>query len=493
MRTFFERRTVIVIASVLLLALLAAKYFWSLLSYDVPLGYDPGIYRYLFLQYELSFPWIPETLEPWAREQPPGLFLLVAPLLRIGLPVDALVGWIWSVFSVVLPATYALVIARREKNQTFFVLILLLSLLSIATWHTFLAMYWKTAVALLFTVLAFDALERKSLAALPLGVLVIIIHQQTGLLFALAVMSWLALELIRKRKQPEAKRLLLLVGCMFALGALAILPVWSVAVAPLFGRLFQIGKSIPAGSFAPMSFFVAHSAILLALGATGFIMSFRKERGTLWQFAVVWSAVFVFFRLFFHRRFILQLDFFLLPFAASALRMLWNEWRSPFLRGCLSLLLLLQGIATAAHVVPQFSLWCRIAPSICARFPVLELKRVDAELLRDIQRIDQTLPPESRVLSLEPEITPWLRGWMPYRPVAGPGIFQSPWNYAGWEQFLIGSVEKRMGRIADLPRPLYLFVSPLFREHYGDRADIFLAEPCFQPTEDERIWEVACP
>lgn len=492
MRTFLTRRSII-LASAVLLLLLAAKYFWSLLTYRVPLGYDPGIYRYLFLQYERSFPWIPGTLEPWAREQPPGLFLLVAPLLKIGLPVDALVGWIWSAFCVVLPATYAWVIARREKNQTFFVLVLLLSLLSIATWHTFLAMYWKTAAALLFTVLAFDALERRSLAALPLGALVIIIHQQTGLLFVLAVGSWLALELLRKRKKPEAKRLLLLVLAMFTLGALAVIPVWSVAVAPLFGRLFQVGRSIPAGSFAPMSFFVAHSAILLALSATGFVMSLRRERGTLWQFAVLWSAVFVFFRLFFHRRFILQLDFFLLPFAASALRMLWNEWRSPFMRGGLSLLLVLQGIATAAHVVPQFTLWCSVAPSICDRFPVLELKRVDAALLRDIVRIDRSLPPETRVLSLEPEITPWLRGWMPFRPVAGPGIFQSPWNYAGWEQFLLGSTERRLGRLADLPKPLYLFVSPLFREHYGERADIFLAEPCFQPTADERIWEVACP
>lgn len=62
--------------------LLLAKFLWPLFAYDIPLGYDPGLYRYLFLQYAESIKdfTLPELL-PWASEHPPGLFVLAAPLL----------------------------------------------------------------------------------------------------------------------------------------------------------------------------------------------------------------------------------------------------------------------------------------------------------------------------------------------------------------------------------------------------------------------------
>src|SRR3989338_11394615 len=83
--------------------LLLLKFFWSFFSFEVPLGYDPGIYLYLFFHYAEAFPpfFFPD-LPPWAREHSLGLFLFVSPLVKLGVPVDWFVGWLWNLFPVLL-------------------------------------------------------------------------------------------------------------------------------------------------------------------------------------------------------------------------------------------------------------------------------------------------------------------------------------------------------------------------------------------------------
>ena len=98
------------------------------------------------------------------------------------------------------------------------------------------------------------------------------------------------------------------VGVGALLGILFYAPIWSTAVLPHFVSVFS-GASMPAGSFPPPAFFFLHQGILLFFGLGGFVISFQRERGTLWQWAVLWSGVFVVMHFFFYRRFFLHLDF----------------------------------------------------------------------------------------------------------------------------------------------------------------------------------------
>src|SRR3989339_1438237 len=138
-----------------LLLLASAKFLYPVFAFDLPLGYDPGIYRYLFLKYAQVFPSfsIPD-LQPWAQEYPYGLFLFAAPLLKLGVPVSWFLGWIWSAMAVALLALLAWVFARREGMITG-ILILLTGTLSFAFYDGFAAMYWKTFFSLFFLPLPF--------------------------------------------------------------------------------------------------------------------------------------------------------------------------------------------------------------------------------------------------------------------------------------------------------------------------------------------------
>lgn len=491
MRTsFFSRQQWIWVSVALLTSLLILKYFWTLFAFDLPLGYDVGIYRYLFLKHAEPFPpWSLADMDPWARGHPLGLFLLSSVLLRIGVPVDWLLGGIWNLMPVLLALTLAWVTAKREGRASG-VLTLLAAVLAIAQFDAFLAMYWKTVAALLWTVLTFHFLERRSAWAVLTGALALATHHQTGLLLGLTVITWWAFAAPR-----EYRRFGFLTGAAFGvIGALAYLANFSDAVLPHLSALFSPG-SAPGGSFPSLSFFLVHEGILLAFGLAGLFRSFDRERSLLWQCAVLWSLFFVLTHFFFYKRFFVHLEFFLLPFAARAALEAWKGLSGRIERATWVALLCVQVVASAAHVAPHaFPYWCRAVPPACASHPIPTVTpEIGAEILADIRAVGTSLPEGAALLVLDPVTVPWARGWITDHPVAGPGVFSSPWDEAGWERFLFGSTAERRALLTPLSHALFLYVSPAFRSYYGDSVDSFLADPCFQRTAHSSMLAVECP
>ena len=87
----FIKQHAVVFVAVFIVVLLIAKFFYSLFVFDVPLGFDPGMYRYLFVKYAREFPpfSLPD-LRPWAQEYPFGLFIITSYLIKAGIPMDYL-------------------------------------------------------------------------------------------------------------------------------------------------------------------------------------------------------------------------------------------------------------------------------------------------------------------------------------------------------------------------------------------------------------------
>ena len=485
-----HRQLIAWMAGAILVSILLYKYFWTFFAFDVPLGYDAGIYRYLLLRYAEAFPVFP-TLDGWAREQPMGLFLLFAPFLKF-FPVELVLGPLWNAMPVLLALALAWVIGKREgRTVAFFVL--LMSVLSIAQYHGFLAMYWKTFAALLTMIFAFHFLEKKSWVAVPFGVLTIAMHQQTGFLFLSTLILWILIKLFER--SPLAKKWVpLWIFLICAGGVLSYIPLWNTAVGSNLRAIFSSFGQMPAGSFESLSFFLFHSGILLALGFFGLVLSFRRERGTLWQCAAILSFLFVISHFFFYRRFILQMDFFLLPFAAYAVPALWRHKKTYAFRTLLIVLILVQGLSTAHAVHPEtFPLWCSFNASRCKAFPPLRAApEVTAAFLEELKAVEADLPDNAMILSLEPQVTPWLRGWLPHHRIAGPGIFSSPWDYDGWERFLLGTNADRRTLLKGMKAPMYLFVTPLFTSYYQENAEKFLNDPCFEETSSPHLLTVTC-
>lgn len=462
-------------AFVVIVIALLAKFLWPLVHFGWPLGYDAGIYRYLFTQHATGFPpfWIGD-IEAWAHSQPLGLYFFSTILIRLGVPVEWLIGWIWNLFPVALAVALAWVTAKRQGKEVG-MLVLVAALLSVAYYDGFAAMYWKTFAALLFCVLAFHFLEKRSLWAVLFGSIAIMVHHQTGLLFGLAVGTWWLIGMLRSQNGKERRQWLMMLGVgvgILAIGLLTYLPVWKEAIADNLSLLLHPADA-SGGNFPPLQFYLTTEGILLLCGLYGFVHSFRRESGTLWQCAVVWAAVFISLHFLFYRRFFLQLDFFLLPFAALGIAMLWQRARHPMLKVLLALLLLGQ-TAFALSTLP------------------LRGPYVDAETFAAALRLKSELPVNATIIVPENVSAVVVRGWAPDARVVAPGIFESVWNYDQWKSFILGTHKDRLFLLKSLQQPAVLFVAPAFRAFYGPAAESFLADSCFQKTDDPFLLRVTC-
>jgi hypothetical protein len=264
---------------------------------------------------------------------------------------------------------------------------------------------------------------------------------------------------------------LLFISLLALVGAVILyLPVLQEAVVQHIPTLLR-GWNAPAGNFPEPSFYVQITGILLLLGLLGFGMSFRRERFSLFQCTVLVSAIFIVFHLMFYRRFFLQFDFFLLMFAALAIAEIWERFSVPLVRGSLVVLLLLQAV-------------------ISLRAADLRVPALSAEEFVVIQTLEEYVPRDALLLTLEPDTAPYLRGWLPRHRVGGPGLFDVDWQYAGWEEFLTGARDQRLSRLKSLPGPVYLYVSSIFIDYYEKTGEAFLRDPCFEETDVPKLLKV---
>lgn len=446
----------------LLSAALILKFFLPLFLYDVPLGYDPGIYRYLFLKYAealgtLSLP----ELSPWAQEYPSGMFLLFSPLTFVGISADSLLGWVWNTVPIVLLGVLSWATAKRS-GRAVGVSVLLIGLLSVAYYDGFFAMYYKVFVSLIFLVLTYHFLEKLSPWFLLTALMTVLIHQQSALILTVTIAVWWGLALRGRCSEKRFRRMTIALVAVGVAGIAWYLPNWERAIwSPLKSIFLLRGDDAPAGTFPELSFYLRTQAALIAFGAMGFIRSFRKDRGSPWQISVVVCLLFIAFRLVFYRRFFLHLDFFLMPFAAEALVWLYGKAKKP------------QKILLMLLLVSQAYL----------SYKILEIRkpRFSAQQLSQIVSLRTVLPEHASIIAMENVSGTWLRGWLPKQQVGAPGLFDYPgWTYEQWEQFIDGTAADRKQLLSELRGPVYFLLTEPFVRYYGDRASPVLNDPCLQ-------------
>lgn len=462
---------------------LAVKFLWPLVAYSQPLGYDTGIYRYLFIRHAQGFPpFFIADIDPWARGHPLGLFFFSTILMRLGVPADWLLGWVWNLFAVGLLCTLSWAVSKRFGRMAG-VWTLVAALLSVSTFDGFAAMYWKTFASMLWMILAMRAIERRSWSAVIFGLLTVVTHHQTGLLFGLVIISYFLLPLLPfsfstlpvQIRSIRPRDLLFVIGgglLVLILGLLAYLPVWNEAIAPILPAL--LGETEAAsGSFPAASFYLESEVVVLFFGLAGFLLNVRRERWTIWQLPVLWSALFIVLHLLFYRRFFLQMEFFLLPFVGIALDYAWTRWRNVHIRTALITLLAVQVLV--------------MQNAIKRHEPMID----EGEFHEVVGGLEH-MPDDAFVLGLENTMPVILRGWFPFGRVGGPGLFDAPWTENQWKLIILGSSEERAAILRSVKGPLYFFASSHFRDYYGDYANIFLHDACLERVGTTSYYHFIC-
>ena len=184
---------------------------------NIPLGYDPGMYKWIFTAYMHMLPGLNfATLPSWIRHEP-LLWLIMWVIGKLWGNFDwRLTRWIWLIN--IIPGFLIFLLLKKEHKRTW-VLAAWLYWTSITQYQLFWWWYFKQAIAVNLLLLILIAIQNKKL--LWQGILfflLIVLHKHTAL-YAGAIIGCSFLWEIRTTKTIPRKR----IGILFGVWILALL------------------------------------------------------------------------------------------------------------------------------------------------------------------------------------------------------------------------------------------------------------------------------
>lgn len=412
---------------------------------QVPLGYDPGFYKYAIEIYIDNLPHIPEsTLPDWLKSMyPQGLFILTD-ILYIFAGYDAM-----QFFKIFFPFLCALLIlpvfilTRQLFNERSAVIATLLYAISYTQYTMFTYLYFKNVIGLILLLLAIYLLEKKKFTPLVLMFAGLgIYHRPEFLLFSLILIPYF----IRSRKKE----------IIFVVVATAILiapfwlprleynlPVISGIVETAVSNVQTVESSGGGGTFFGFEVYEWVSLAYLPFGLIGliYVLLNKKWSGLLYGFLI--NSAIVVFQLFFFKRLIISLDLLLIILAGAGLNY-----------GFLESKLISRKLGIAAVSLLLISSGIILADQITHVRPLLSDNQ-----LQTIEQMAYNTEPDAYIFATNYD-APWVLGWS-NREVIAPGLFNyKMYDKSEWLRFLgTKDVEFSNELLSAWDDPVYIYYS----------------------------------
>ena len=419
---------------------------------SVPLGYDPGFYKYAMDIYASALPLIPEAgLATWVKEMyPQGLFVL-SDAMHVVAGTDAmqLVNYLFPFLGALLVFP-VFVVTRSLFGQRAGVLAAVLYAISYTQYTTFTMFYFKNVLGLMFLLLSIYALEKKKywLMALMFAALGIF-HRPEFLLFALILIPYF---ILHRRREI----ILAVLGAAVLIAAFW-LPRWEVNWGVLSGTIetavtnIQTGEGLGGGTFFGFNTYITVSLAYLPFTLMGAIYLAIKRNWNSILFYFVISSIIVVFQLFFSKRFIIPLDIAVVILAAVGINYTLLHRRKAWrVVGVAAVTLLL--VATAL-------------PTVTAANNVRPL--ISEEQLGAVEWIRENAEDDAYVLATSND-APWVLGWSGRRVIA-PGLFE--WNVHNkdeWFSFFGTKDPEAAKEFLDVyDSPIYIYYSKNWGNYLG--------------------------
>lgn len=410
---------------------------------SVPLGYDPGIYKYAMDTYIESLPQIPEgDLPLWVKvtfEQ--GLLVLidVMHVFTSITPQDSFL-YLMPFFCAILVLP-VFILTRTIFNESAALIASILYAVSYTQYTAYTYLYFKNIFGLFFLLLAIYALEKRKYILLSIMYAALgIYHRPEFLLFSLILIPYF----IKNRSK----------GIIYAtLGtALLILPFWLDRLMINLEMISGVGQTMISnlqgevtggGAFFGPEKYKWVSLAYLPFGLIGALYILIQKKWNAVLFYLLINGIIVVFKLFFYNRLIISLDIVLIILASAGIYYAFLKSRDApryVTLTAVCLLIFANGIITLenAYTVKPF---------------------INERQLNMVEWIDSNTPSDSYVLATSYD-APWVLGWSKRRVLA-PGLFQ--WDNSSkrkWLGFLAtGDPSEADNFFKKYDREIYIFYS----------------------------------
>ncbi len=408
----------------------------------VPLGYDPGIYKY-GIEFGLN------NLDEWilGGGMEPG-FLYLMEIFKTFLSTQSILTWLFILFNVLLGFSIYL-FTREFINKKAAIFSVLVYALSIVQFKTFWYLYYKNVIGLslmlfsMYFLLRYEKLEKKIYLFLfiLLGGLVLAVHRPTFYIFGISYFIYALISPYKKGYDYKKLKINVLSGiAIIFIGILFYFGKFSPAITSIMPSVAEgfISPGESPGTF--ISFFTYQFSTLfyIPIALLGLFYYVKKKE---FNMVVIWAIInlsIVYFQFFFFNRFIIHLDIALIILSGAGFAILIQEKKK------LSVFILIALFISGGIVAYNESKNSK---------PL-----ISEDTLTLIEKIPEITEPNAKIISISSEYSPWVKGYS-YRETIAPGLFdENKWNEEEWNKFWSTENEEETKSLMSVySRPIYLF------------------------------------
>jgi len=413
----------------------------------VPLGYDPGIYKYIFERFEKALPDIPEEeLDLWIRTGfPSGLPTLIDEFYLLGFTTDEILKPVFIIFSSLLIFPIYLV-AKKYFGKEAGIVASLLYAFSYTQLQTFWFMYYKNVVGMALLLFATYFMDHDDRRYTPLMILFATMlgftHRPTFLILAMIWVSYILINLKKTNILKENAIRILATGIL--LFTLYLPRLNETILKPLegvFGSILEPGMIGP-GTFFSLSKYQLTSLSYLPFALLGFLYLAIRKRFNPLLFWFLINGFIVYFKIMFYNRFIIQLDIIAIILASAGL---------------------LYGIIIPLQkkrIGLLITLLLLVSSGIITYNSAIDMKPLlTGTQLASIQKIPELTEEDAYVMAITSYYSPWILGYSGRKTIA-PGLFDyDKWSIKEWRKFWYAdSIEEIKDLLEMYDKPLYIFI-----------------------------------
>jgi len=321
MRNFLQKNWYLLLVLFLILVVLAAILPKALpyISSSIPLGYDPGLYRYFFLEYMQYLPNINyNQIAGWTQTAfEPFLWYLWIVLQSIGYGVDFLLTR-WLVFFSIVTSIFIYFVLKPYGQKTARIGVILF-LISIVQYQAFWWHYYKQVIGIIFMLGSLWLIHRKQyLLSIPLIIATLTIQRPAGLFLLLTIVAYSIGLYIQEKKLPRWLWYTTLAAGLAAL--ICYLPLREYLIAPLIKPLlWSAFIEWQSGTFFSKDQFVFYALPYILLTAYGLYLKYRQKAFDIVVAGAIIGLIWIGGQLFFYNRMLIFMDIFLILMSAWTL------------------------------------------------------------------------------------------------------------------------------------------------------------------------------
>jgi len=437
---------------IILIILLISIFLWiyRIFPYffnNLPLGYDPWLYKLLFLDYTNNLPNINfVNLTDWTKESyPPFLWFLWNILHIIWFKIDFLLSfWLWF-FSII--TTIFIYLNLKKYSKIAAIIWVIIFLISIIQYQSFWWNYYKQIIWIIFILSTFSLLEKKKyILSLPMIISLFTIHRPSGVFFLITYIIYKLLNFIFNKDDNwinTGKKELWIIISAWIIAIWIYIPVFQEQIInlikPLLTTVLTEGKSWTF--FSKSDFWNYNVFIILASIYWLYIKLQKKEFDIITSWYIAWM-IWVWFWLFFYNRFYIFFDIFIILMAAYSFWVLYNKNKKYF------------SIIFITFFIFQSLFYFYYVKS--HNRPLVS--NIEFE---NIKKINKIVPENSMIMVTHKNYSPWI-AWYTYKPTIAPWLFKKNlWDLETWKIWWSSDWEKKCEMINDYKiynKPLYLWV-----------------------------------